>query len=280
MIEVAFLFILGLIWLAAASYQDLKVTEVPNWLSFSLIIFALGFRFFYSLFSESATGFNFFYQGLIGLGIFFVLGNLFYYSRVFAGGDAKLMIAMGTVLPFSESFSINLRVFVLFLGCFLFFGVVYGFIWSIFYMVKNFSGFKKCFSKQFNKNKKIVFSFMILGIFLILLGFVSESFFIFGIFVFSFPYFFIYAKSIEDAAMIVRVSTRNLVEGDWLYKDVKIGREIIKSNWEGVSKRDIKKLQKLRKVWIRRGIPFVPVFLFAFLGIIYLWLRGLINFVF
>jgi len=50
------------------------------------------------LFSEA--GFGFFYQGLIGLGIFFVLGNALYYGRMFAGGDAKLMIALGAVLPF------------------------------------------------------------------------------------------------------------------------------------------------------------------------------------
>jgi hypothetical protein len=30
---------------------------------------------------------NFFYQGLIGLGIFFIIGNAFYYGRLFAGGD-------------------------------------------------------------------------------------------------------------------------------------------------------------------------------------------------
>ena len=47
--------------------------------------------------------FNFFYQGLIGLGIFFVLGNAFYYGRFFAGGDAKLMISLGAILPLSTS---------------------------------------------------------------------------------------------------------------------------------------------------------------------------------
>ncbi|MBU2053223.1 MAG: prepilin peptidase [Nanoarchaeota archaeon] len=104
MYGVIFLIVLGFVWIIFASVQDLKNKEVANWLNFSLIIFALGFRFFYSLFYRG--GFSFFYQGLIGLGIFFVLGNLLYYGRMFAGGDAKLMIAMGAVLPFSESFLI------------------------------------------------------------------------------------------------------------------------------------------------------------------------------
>ena len=111
MIEVIFLWILGLIWIISASVQDLKKREIANWLSFSLIIFALGFRFFYSFFTGD---FNFFYQGLIGLGIFFVLGNLFYYARIFAGGDTKLMIALGPILAFKDKFISNLEIFALF----------------------------------------------------------------------------------------------------------------------------------------------------------------------
>ena len=105
MFEVIFLFVLALIWIMFATVQDIRKREVANWVSFSLIIFALGFRFFYSLFSD--MGFDFFYQGLIGFGIFLILGNLLYYGKMFAGGDAKLMIALGAVLPFSVIFKDN-----------------------------------------------------------------------------------------------------------------------------------------------------------------------------
>jgi prepilin signal peptidase PulO-like enzyme (type II secretory pathway) len=80
--------------------------------------------------------------------------------------------------------------------------------------------------------------------------------------------------------MIIKIPTIDLREGDWLYKDVKLGKQIIKSNWEGLSNKEIKKLQKLREVWIKKGIPFVPVFLLAFLGIIYFWQKGLLGFFF
>ena len=73
MLGVIFLFILGLIWITFASIQDLKNKEIANWLNFSLIIFALGFRFFYGLFESN--NFEFFYQGLIGLGIFFTMNK-------------------------------------------------------------------------------------------------------------------------------------------------------------------------------------------------------------
>lgn len=138
MIEVIFLVVLALIWMLFATVQDLKMREVANWLNFSLIIFALGFRFFWSLFA--ADSFAFFYQGLIGFGIFFVLGNLFYYGRMFAGGDAKLMIALGAILPFSDNFSVNFNIFIWFFLLFIFIGSIYGFIWSAYLAVKKWGG--------------------------------------------------------------------------------------------------------------------------------------------
>ena len=112
MIEVIFLFLIGLLWILFASVQDLRKREVANWISFSLIVFALGFRFFFSLFNER---WGFFLQGLIGLVIFFLIGNLLYYSRMFAGGDAKLMIALGPILAFTNNFFVNLEIYLLFL---------------------------------------------------------------------------------------------------------------------------------------------------------------------
>ncbi len=123
MYEVIFLWVLALVYIVFAVIQDVRTREIANWLSFSLIIFTLGFRFFYSLFQGDS--FVFFYQGLIGLGIFFALGNLLYYGKVFAGGDAKLMIALGTILPSFSVLSKNLQSFFDFLLIFLSVGFVY-----------------------------------------------------------------------------------------------------------------------------------------------------------
>ena len=51
---------LALVWILFATIQDLRSREVANWLNFSLIIFALGLRFFYGLFSNFnfKNGFN------------------------------------------------------------------------------------------------------------------------------------------------------------------------------------------------------------------------------
>ena len=164
MLEVIFLLSLGLIAIIFATVEDLKKSEISNWINFSLIIFALGFRFFYSLFS--LNDFNFFYQGLIGLGIFFVLGNFLYYGHVFAGGDAKLMIALGAILPLSLDFSHNLNIFFLFLLLFLFSGALYGIIMSTYLCIKNLKDFKKEFNIRFKENKRmVIFSLFFVALF-------------------------------------------------------------------------------------------------------------------
>lgn len=78
-----FLFGLALVWIIFAVIYDLKKREVPNWLNFSLIAFALAYRAFYSSY---ASDWMFLVFGLAGFGMFLILGNLFYYSHLFAGG--------------------------------------------------------------------------------------------------------------------------------------------------------------------------------------------------
>lgn len=274
MIEVIFLVVLAFIWIIFATIEDLKKREIANWLSFSLIIFALGFRFFYSLFSTTAQGFSFFYQGLIGLGIFFVIGNLLYYGKMFAGGDAKLMISLGAILPFSENFLINIRIFVLFFLFFLFAGAIYGLITSLYISLRNFKNVKKQFIRYFHKNKKKFYLIMGLALVLMFLGFKQPFFFAIGIFIFIFPYLFIYAKAVDESCMVKEIKTSELREGDWLYKNVKIGKKVIKANWEGLNKKDIRTLKKrYKKILIRQGIAFSPVFLVSFLIVVYVYLK-------
>ena len=276
MYEIIFLWILALIWIVFATVQDLKTREIANWLNFSLIIFALGFRFFYSLFSLDSFGF--FYQGLIGLLIFFFIGNLLYYGRMFAGGDAKLMIALGAVLPFSVVFSENLKIFVSFLLIFLFIAAFYSLIFSLTLALKNFKKFRIEFNSQVNKNRKTIYSILLLGLILMALGIFENLFFSLGILVFILPYFYLYAKAVDETSMIKKINTSKLTEGDWLYKNLKVRKKLIKAKWEGLKKEDIKLIKKKYKtILIRQGIPFTPVFLISFLILIYFWKSGLWN---
>lgn len=272
MFKVIFLIVLAVIWMVVAIVQDLKRREVANWISFSLIIFALGFRFFWSLFYgvDLGEGFSFFYQGLIGFGIFFLVGNFFYYSRIFAGGDAKLMISLGAILPFYNTFSDNVFVFITFVFAFLISGAVYGLLSSFFLAFNHRKEFNKEFRKQFNKKKKILYILFAFGILIFTLGFYLNILFVIGIFIFFIPYLYLFAKSVDEACMIKLVSADKLTVGDWLYSDVRIGKNLIKKDWNGLDEKEINMIKKSNKsVLIRTGIPYTPVFLVAFIILVY-----------
>jgi hypothetical protein len=186
--------------------------------------------------------------------------------RVFAGGDAKLMIALGAILPFSESFFSNIKIYLLFLCIFFVTGSLYGFVYSFVLASKNFRRFKSEFLKQAKSEKKRAFIFFILGGVLLLLGFIEFFFVYFSFVFFAFPVLYVYAKSVEEGSMIHQVKPSELTEGDWLYADLKIGKKTIKAKWDGLSKREIEIIKKkFKKVRIKKGIPFVPVFFVSFL---------------
>jgi Flp pilus assembly protein protease CpaA len=268
---IIFLIALGFIWIIFATIQDFKKREVANWINFSLIVFAIGARFFYSLFSNQ--GFAFFYQGLIGLGIFFVLGNLFYHTRVFAGGDAKLMMAMGVILPFSNDFLINLKIYAIFFCVFFITGAIYGLVYSLILALRNIEVFKKEFSRQFKLNKKFIYISSAISLFVLCLGFLENIFIYFGLLTFAFPFLYIYAKAVEKGVMVFFVPVSKLTEGDWLYEDLKVGKKTIKASWDGLNKWDIREIKKkLKRVKIKQGIPFIPVFLISFIILVLLYI--------
>ena len=266
-----FLFALAFIWLCVASFQDIKKREVANWLSFSLILFALAFRAFYALLNNNLW---FFLNGLIGLAMFYVLANIFYYGRLFAGGDAKLLMAIGVVLPIFDSFLSNIAFILIFIFGFLAAGSVYALVYTVFLVLRRKKEFVKEIKAQFRKNKMLFFVCFILAVLaFIAVSFLDERlFFIFPLLVFLVPFLYSYAKAVEEACMIKNVKTSELTIGDWLYKDVKAGRAIIKKDWQGLDEKQIKLLRRYKKnVMIKQGVPFVPSFLIAF--IILVWLR-------
>jgi len=275
MFEVLFLVVLASIFILFAVFQDLKSREIANWLNWGLIIFALGFRFFFSLFGGE---WNFFLQGLIGFGIFFGLGNLFYYSKIFAGGDAKLMIALGTILPFTNTLIFNLKIFVLFLFCFLAVGAIYGLAFMIGASIKNWRDFKKEFYEQLRKNIWFFSGLIFVSILILALSFFNFIFIWLGILFFILPYLYIYAKSVDESCMIRELGVSKLTEGDWLYKDVKVKGKIIKATWDGLSLEDISLLKKYKKkVLVRYGFQYAPVFLISFLFLIFGWFLGILE---
>ncbi len=268
--ENLFLILLGLIWISVAVIMDFKKREIPNWWNFSLIAVALAYRAFVSL---SLRYHKFFIFGLLGFAVFFIIANIFYYSRIFAGGDAKLLMGLGAVLPFLSTIKGILAIFFYYVFLILLFGGIYGLFYSLVLVFRNKKSFSKEFLKQFELRKKMIDYFVItsvvLAVVFVIIG--EKLLVLFPLLFLIFPFLYIYSKSIEESCMIKSVSSDKLTLGDWLYEEVKVGKKKIKPNWEGLNEQQLKLLKKSKKkVKIKEGIPFTPAFLFAFLVLIWL----------
>ena len=273
-----FLVAIGLIWIIVAVIQDLRKREIANWWNFSLIAVALAYRAFVSLWMAN---YWYFLNGLIGFAIFFGLAYGFYYGRVFAGGDAKLLMGLGAVLPLSGLFFENITIFLYFIILFLACGSVYGLCYSIALAFKNRKPFAAEFFRQTRKQKKIFISFLVLALaFAVFVFFMKEFvFLLFSLCLFIFPFLYCYAKAVEEVCLIKERKAKELTVGDWLYEPVKIGKKTIKPNWEGLSEEELKILKKYRgKILIKEGIPFTPAFLFAFIILIWIINKGMLEF--
>ena len=267
--ENLFLIVLGIVWIIGAILQDLKRREVDNLWNFSLIGIVLAYRFSVSVFSSN---YWFFFNGLLGFIIFLVLGNLFYYSRLFAGGDAKLLIALGTILPLGN-WIINLKIFGYFILISLLGGSLYVFIWSLFLVVINFAKFRKEFIKQFKiYNMVFVISMVFVLLWLISSFFLGIEFILVSLIFLLFPLLFIYSKAVEESCMVKKILPRELTEGDWLYEDIYVKGKKIEKSWHGVSREELNLIRKKyrRKILVRYGVPFTPSFLIGFLGVLVL----------
>ena len=268
--EFGFLFWLFFLGIVVASMQDLKRREVDNWLNLFLLVSSLTFVFVGAILTgESDVIFHVAFLLLV----MFIAMNLFYYGRVFAGGDAKLLFAMTAFFlasSFWESVS-NIGIFLLFL---MISGSVYGLIYSFVLWFKN----KTAVNKEMAHIAKgySVKALEVLGIVLMLFGFMDSIFFLFGVLVFVFPLLYIFAKGLENISMIRELSGKELREGDWLVDDVKVGRHVIKADWDGLSLEDIELLKGKKKILVKEGLPFVPAFFIAFLGYVFLqqWFLG------
>ena len=244
------LLVIAAIWLIAASFTDLRNTEVANWLSFSLLSIALTVRIAESVIAWNIEPLN---SSLLGLAIFFIIANLLYYGKVFAGGDAKLLIALGPIIP-GTAFLSNLLIV----------GSIYGIIYTLALAMIN---PKPVWSEIKKQKHNSPYLFIFLAVF-IAIGIAFNMILIYllssvGILLYGIH---IFVRSVENTCLIKKVSPKNLNEGDWLYKGVKIHGETIKAGFQGLTMKQIRMLKRANKtVKIKYGIPFIPVFLIAFL---------------
>jgi prepilin signal peptidase PulO-like enzyme (type II secretory pathway) len=188
--------------------------------------------------------------------------------KVFGGGDAKLLIGLGGIWPyqtFGDYLTIGLGfVFLLFIS-----GAIYTIFYSLFLVNRNQEKFIEEFSREFGKNKLWFFlaGLMSIGFEIVIWLIVGVGYFsVLALIFVLLPLLYIYTKAVEGSCMIVLKKPGDLIEGDWLIDEVKIGGKTIRKSVHGLSEKDIMSLKKAnRKVWIKNGVPFTPAFVIAFI---------------
>ena len=265
---------IGFLVLLIASYTDIKTREVPDWVNFGFIGAGFGINL---IFSVIYWEISFIVASIIGFGIFFILACIMFYAGQWGGGDSKILMGLGAMIGidiFSKNFFL-----VWFLINALLIGALYGILWSVFSILKNRKKFYKSFkkglsNKKVQNTKKILLAVFIILVLLAVLvpdKFIKFTLFYLAIVLVLTFYLWVAVKAVENACMLKYVTPKQLTEGDWIAKDVKIdGKYITGPKDLGIEKKQIKKLialykkRKVKKILIKEGIPFVPSFFVAY----------------
>ncbi len=271
-----FLASMAVIGLAAATIQDVRTREVPDWITYGLIGAGFGLRLIGALGNEP---WSYFFSAWLGLGITYLLGSLMYYARQWGGGDAKMMMALGVLFATRPSFIADTGIpflGVLFINILLF-GAIYGLAWGVMLAWKHRKRFTQVAKTLLQEKKMIsirIYAIVLAGIafgiaLLIDDLFIRLSTMTLALLILLYPYLWIYVKAVEKACLYKHLRPQELTEGDWVEQDVIVNKRVIyKIKNTGIEKADIQKLIKARvkQVMVKEGIPFIPPFLLGTLA--------------
>ncbi len=256
---------IGIVGFGLAGYWDLRYTEFPDWLPYSMIILTLFVRGIFAF-----VGNDWWILGnAVFVGVAFLsLGLLLYFSKQWGDGDAWLLGALGFLFP-SQIFGVVTTTFFPFpltlLFNFLLVSLVYLIIYSIFLGIKNRDVNRKYLEFLRKEKRRLVglsvFFFAVSWFF----AFFTYFWFSFELnytmillpFLLTFILFFsYYAKTVEKYLFKRSIRTSELKEGD----------VILDGRWRGLTKREIMGIRRKNKyVWVKEGVRFAPVFVITML---------------
>ncbi|MDP6845629.1 MAG: prepilin peptidase [Candidatus Nanoarchaeia archaeon] len=254
--EQLFLFGVVLIAIIFATISDLKTFEIPDAISYFLIIFGISAQIILAATSQSLQPIN---ALLISLAIASAIALPLFLLGQWGGGDTKLLLGIAavlptfhtTTLPFILTFTFNLFLF----------GGIYSILIMIYLSIRN---WKKLIELSPISKKLLIITvlasflpFIIQNIFFILVPVIVGGITIINL-----------ALVLQKHFFIKKIHPSKLTEGDWITKDLKIGNKTIyKVRKIGVLDKDIQKIQKYYKksIEIKTGIAFGPSFLFSIL---------------
>jgi len=245
---------IALIGSVIAGIFDLKTTEIPDEISFLMIILAIAGWFVYSVINND---FKFLINSLIVGSLFLGIGWAMYRAGQWGGGDALLLGAIFYLLPtfpniflFPITFLINL----------LLVGIIYMFIYTLILGIKH-KEIRRYYKDDLKKTWKVViFIPLLFGsvsfILPIILNIATlEILTTSALFLFVITFltlFWRYGYVIEKKLFTKRIPTKKLKVGDVIAKS---------KRWDGIDKNQLEEIRKKKKyITIKEGIRFAPVF--------------------
>jgi hypothetical protein len=180
------------------------------------------------------------------------------------------------------------------------FGALYGLFWSISLAIIR----RKIFIKNLKiwmQKKEIILArrilvaivtIMLIAILFLLPQEYRLTMLLFVLLLYILFYMWLFVKIIEESCMIKDVAVEKLTEGDWIYEDVFIGKNLGKNSSKskkavagpkdlGISKEQIELLKKynskglIKTVKVKEGIPFIPAFLIAYIATLLVYYLGI-----
>lgn len=289
--------------LVLGSLTDLKTREVPDLVNFGLLISGFSLSFLASLVFWDGS---YIVSSVLGFALCFLIACIMFYTGQWGGGDAKMLMALGSLIglplssllslptAFSSLFSfsssspstlfssfLSLPFLILFLLLIFFVGGLYGTAWLFVLLLKHYKEFMLRSMVFFTDRKHrihIIFvhglSFVLFSLFFFITDFFIRFFVLLvAILTLLLFYGFITIKILEELAFVKEIPVSALTEGDWVTEDIVVsGKIIVRKKDLGVSSEQLHELHalarkgKIKTVLVKYGIPFVPSFLIAFVG--------------
>ena len=289
--------VISAVVLFIASITDLNRREVPDTISYGFIILmSLITAYLFFTIKDVNYVLNVFFSFII----FLIIALLLFYSNLFGGGDAKLLMGLSfslplLIFPFNKYYLLdNLMksLGVSFLIDSLFVGGLYGLGYAFYLAFRHWDKFKKKFDKLIKKHSLLFRLFLLSFTLLLIVTLIllkRNSADISLILAFTLLTFssllavvvlplYVFMKAVDEVVLTRRIAPKKLVEGDWIIEQVKDenGKIIVSNRDNGVSNEQIKKLKELyskgiiKTVKVKDGIPFVPSIFLTYLLVILL----------
>ncbi len=248
-----------IILLIYSSIIDLKQKESPDWVFFLIFFIGLFLNTYNSFITRN---YSLLLNMLISIIISLIIGAILIYTKAWGMGDAKILIALSTIIPFSKEIFFNGFIFFLLLSIFT--GSIYGLIYLYFLLIVK--------RNPYRYKYLVILFLLLIGLILLFLYYLYLNLYLFliaviilflALFLFS-----LLSKKIEKDLFITPKPLNKVVEGDWVYRDVRIKGKIFLRKGDLINSKHLKALKRRHfrgKIYVKEGIPFIPSFLLAFI---------------